>query len=50
MKVFLAGCTCSEKYLKNELNECLYLLESFYTLKKSKDLERIKKINKNNSY
>lgn len=46
MKVFLAGYTSSEKYLKNELNECLYLLGSFYTLKKNKDLERIKKINK----
>lgn len=48
MKVFLAGYTCCEKYLKKELDNCPYILESFYTLKKSKDLERVKKINKDN--
>ena len=46
MRIYLAGYTCCENYLQKELNLVPYLLESFYTLKKTKKLKIIKNIKK----
>ena len=45
MKVFLAA-TSNREYFEEELNKIPYVLESFYTIKNKKTLNRIKKLDK----
>ena len=48
MKVFLASTSSRESMGESELNKIPYILESFFTIKNKKTLNRIIKINKEN--